>query len=161
MIKIPEKDAIERMPAGGYICRIVKATEGINRYNEPCLLLYLDVAEGDFKNYFGTIYERRLKRGVDRFPCVFNQVVNAFGERYFQRVIGAIERSNAGYFCSCRKGADWDERELEGLLVGVVLREREFRNSHGATRTYLVPAAIKSVEEIRRGEFTVPEKARA
>ena len=107
------------------------------------------------------MFNRRLKRGVDRFPCVFNQVINAFAERYFQRVISAIEGSNDGYFCSCRKGADWDERELEGLLVGVVLREKEFRNSRGAKRTYLIPAAIKTVEEIRRGEFTVPEKARA
>lgn len=162
MITIPENTtAFERLKAGGYVCRIVKATEGVNRYKEPCLLLYLDVEEGDFKNYFGKIYRQRLERGFDRYPCVYNQLVNKFSTRHFHRLIETIEQSNAGYFFTGAVGDAWDERELEGLLVGVVLREKEFSNKRGVRRVNLVPCELKTVEEIRRGQFTVPQRARS
>lgn len=151
MLRIPDVSEEKKMPAGEYVCRIVKAEAGTNRYEEPCLLLYLDVAEGDFENYFGRIYKRRLQRGEDKYPCVHNQSVGRYGKKYFERLITAIEASNVGYFCSCKEGADWDERELEKLLVGVVFREKEFINARGKKRIHLVPSEFKSVNAIRRG----------
>lgn len=134
------------MTAGGYVCRIVKATTGINRYDEPCLLLYLDVDEGENKNYFGKIYEQRLKRGVDRYPCVYNQVVNKFSARYFRQLIKTIEQSNAGYFCTCKGGEDWDERELENFLIGAVFAEKEYRNKRELQKVRLVECWYKKRE---------------
>ena len=77
----------KRMPAGGYVCRIVKAFESVNKYDEPCLTLYLDVDEGEFKNYFGEIYKRRLERGSNRYPCVYSQRTDEFAARKFKRLI--------------------------------------------------------------------------
>ena len=65
------------MPAGGYVCRIVKVA-AVNRYDEQCLLIYLDVSEGEFQNYFGRIYARRLGHGDDNYPCVYNQSMSPF-----------------------------------------------------------------------------------
>ena len=160
VIRIPAETEREerKMPADGYVCRIVKAESGVNRYNDPCLLLYLDVAEGEFKNYFGQIYERRLKYGEDKYPCIYTQRVGKYSAKYFKRLTEAIEDSNEDYICSCVEGEDWDERELENLLIGVVFQEKEFINARGKKRCFLVPHAIKTVDEIKRGEFIVPAR---
>lgn len=157
VLKIPtDSEQEKRMPAGGYVCRIVKATSGVNRYDEPCLLLYLDVAEGEFKNYFGRIYERRLAHGEETYPCVYRQRAGSYSKKYFDQLIETIEASNDDYVYSGRDGEDWDERELEKLLIGVVFQEKEFFNARDKRRVILVPYALKTVDEIRRGEFTTP-----
>ena len=158
VIKIPDESEREekKMPAGGYVCRIVKATSGINRYDEPCLLLYLDVEEGEFKNYFGRIYERRLDRGLDVYPCVYKQSVGSRSAKHFARLINAITASNDGYVYTGKAGEDWDETELENLLVGVIFQEKEFVNARDKTRVIIVPYALTNVDEIRRGDFAIP-----
>ena len=158
MIRIPEEQVNEfkKMPAGGYVCKIVKAASGLNRYEEPCLLLYLDVAEGEYQNYFGDIYAKRLVRGEDRYPCVYSQPV--YAARNLKRLIESVEASNEEYQTTCVEGSEWDERELEQLKVGVVFGEKEFRNSRGKQRVYLIPQEITSVETIRRGEYELPER---
>lgn len=158
MIKIPTESERKKMPAGGYVCRILKVETATNRYDEPCLLLYLDVAEGDFKNYFGDIYARRLEHGEDRFPCVYNQSMSEFTTRKFNHLLNAIKASNAGYVSTCTQGTDWNEQELENLLVGVVFREKEYINSRGRKHVMLVPYVFKSVGEIRRGDFDIPPR---
>lgn len=160
MIKIPaeSEQREKRMPAGGYVCRIVKATSGVNRYDEPCLLLYLDVEEGEFKNYFGRIYERRLEHGDNKYPCVYNQSVGRNSAKYFNQMIKTIEESNDDFVCKFNAGEEWDERELENLLVGVVMQEKEFINSRDKRRIVLVPCELKTVDEIRRGEFEIPAR---
>lgn len=160
MIRIPAETELEekKMPADGYVCRIVKATTGVNRYDEPCLLLYLDVAEGDFANYFGKIYARRLDHGENNYPCVLNQRIGKYSTKRFNRLITAIEDSNDGYVYTGKEGEDWDEGELENLLVGVVFREKTFINARGVRRVILVPHEVKSVDEIRRGAFSIPTR---
>lgn len=155
MIKIPTESERKKMPVGGYVCRIVKSESSLNRYDESCLLLYLDVAEGDYTNYFGDIYKHRLARGENKYPCIYNQGMTAFTTRRFNQLINAIESSNAGYVSTCTQGADWDETELEGLLVGVVFREKEYINSRGRKHVMLVPHVFKSVDDIRRGDFEI------
>ena len=158
MIKIPTDINTDekKMPAGGYVCRIVKVTTGFNRYDEPCLLLYLDVDEGEFKNYFGRIYERRLDYGNDVYPCVYKQNVGKYSAKHFSRLMSAITASNDGYVYTGKAGEDWDERELENLLVGVIFQEKEFVNARDKTRVIIVPYALTNVDEIRRGDFAIP-----
>lgn len=147
----------KKMPAGGYICRIVKAFESVNKYNEPCLTLYLDVDEGEYKNYFGEIYKRRLERGVDRYPCVYNQRTDKFAARHFKRLIRLLEYSNPKFEFGAVEGDDWDEREIERLRIGVVFREKEFRRGD-SVRSNLVPCMLRTLDQIRGGGFIVPEK---
>lgn len=160
MIRIPAETELEekKMPADGYVCRIVKATSGVNRYGDECLLLYLDVAEGDFANYFGRIYERRLDQGENKYPCVLNAKIGKYLSKRFCRLIAAIEASNDGYVYTGKAGDAWDEGELENLLVGVVFQEKEFINARGARRVILVPYEVKSVDDIRRGAFSIPTR---
>lgn len=165
MVKIPanwnevtaSSAELNKMPAGGYVCRIVKAFESVNKYDEPCLTLYLDVDEGDYKNYFGEIYKRRLDRGLDRYPCVYNQRTDEFSARHFKRLIRLLERCNDEFDFDSVGGDDWDEREVENLKLGVVFREKEFRRGD-SVRSNLVPYQLRTLEQIRGGNFVVPGK---
>ena len=155
MLKIPanwnevsETSETKRMPAGGYVCRIVKAFAGVNKYDEPCLALYLDVDEGEFKNYFGEIYKRRLERGRDRYPCVYSQRTDEFAARNFKRLIKLLERCNEDFSCDVDGGDIWDEREIENLKLGVVFREKEFKRGE-SVRTILVPHALVHVKQFQ------------
>lgn len=158
MIKIPVESEHKKMPVGGYVCRIVKVSTSTNRYDEPCLLLYLDVVEGDYTNYFGAIYTRRLEHGENRYPCVYNLSMNAFTTKRFAQMMKAIAASNTGYVSTYEAGMDWDERELENLKVGVVFREKEYINARGRKHVILVPYEIRSVDEIKRGDFVTPAR---
>ena len=163
MLKIPanwnelSEVAPKKMPAGGYVCRIVKAFESVNKYDEPCLTLYLDVDEGEFKNYFGEIYKRRLERGVDRYPCVYIQRIDEYAARHFKRLIHLLECCNEDFSCDVDGGDIWDEREIERLKLGVVFCEKKFKRGR-SVRSNLVPHALRTIEQIRNGDFTVPKK---
>ena len=165
MLKIPanwnevNENAPEpkKLPAGGYVCRIVKAFESTNKYDEPCLTLYLDVDDGEYKNYFGEIYKRRLERGLDKYPCVYNQRTDEYATRHFKRLINLLERCNEDFSCDVDGGDVWDEREIENLKIGVVFREKEFKRGD-SIRSNLVPHSLKSIEQIRGGNFFTPEK---
>ena len=113
--------------------------------------------EGDFKNYFGEIYKRRLERGLDRYPCVYNQRTDEFATRHFKRLIRLLERCNRDFEFGAVEGDDWDEREIERLRIGVVFREKEFRRGD-SVRSNLVPCMLRTLEQIRGGDFVVPEK---
>ena len=61
-----------------------------------------------------------------------------------------IEQSNAGY------AWDWNEKGLIGKFVGLVLGEEEYKNSSGEIKTKLVVSQVKTVEDIKNGNFKIP-----
>ena len=61
-----------------------------------------------------------------------------------------IEQSNAGYEW------DWNEKGLIGKFVGLVLGEEEYRNNAGEIKSKLVVKDIKTIEDIKNGNFKIP-----
>ena len=74
-----------------------------------------------------------------------------------KRPIKLLERCNGDFSFDADGGDIWDEREIENLKVGVVFGEKNFRCGD-SIRTILIPRLLKTVEQIRGKEFTVPEK---
>lgn len=74
-----------------------------------------------------------------------------------KRPIKLLERCNGDFSFDADGGDVWDEREIENLKLGVVFREKEFRRGD-SVRSNLVPWQIKTLEQIRGGDFVVPEK---
>ena len=68
----------------------------------------------------------------------------------FKHFINCVEESNAGYNWA------WDEQSLVHKYVGVVLGEEEYQKKDGSVGTKLIVKDIKTVEQIKKGDFKVP-----
>ena len=69
----------------------------------------------------------------------------------FKGFTNAIENSNKGYKWN------FDEKSLVNKIVGVVIGEEQYLNQKGQVRTRTYVSAVRSVDTIKKGEFTVPE----
>lgn len=137
-----------RPTAGGYICKIIDVTDvPLNEQGKgDYLRIEYDIADGEFKGYY--------KEQFDRWGGNWNA---SFIRSYKEKAIGmlkhftnCIEASNAGYEW------DWNEKGLIGKVVGLVLGEEEYKNSSGEIKTKLFVSQVKTVEEIKKGNFKVP-----
>ena len=134
--------------AGGYICLITNVEDvPMNAQGKgDYLRIEYDIAEGDFKGYY--------KEQFDRWSGNWNA---SFIRSYKEKALGmmkhftnCIEQSNAGYVW------DWNEKGLVGKFVGLVLGEEEYKNSAGEIKTKLVVNQVKTVEDIKNGNFKIP-----
>jgi len=71
----------------------------------------------------------------------------------FKGFIQCVEQSNHNGF-----KWNWDEQALVGKWIGVVLGEEEYRKQDGSIGTRLNVVRTKTPEDIRSGNFKVPEK---
>lgn len=134
--------------AGGYICKIINVVDV--PLNEQCKGDYLrieyDIADGEFKGYY--------KEQFDRWGGNWNaSFIRSYKEKalgMFKHFTNCVEVSNAGFLW------DWNEKGLIGKVVGLVLGEEEYQNSAGEIKTKLVVKQVKTVEEIKNGDFKVP-----
>lgn len=140
----------EKPSAGGYIIGIVgvedvpmNAETGKGDY----LKISYDIAEGKFKYYYTELLH---KFGGDYFTNFIRSYKDS-AAGMFKHFINCIEESNAGYKWN------WDEKSLQGRHLGVVLGEEEYRKKDGSIGVKLYVKDVKTVEQIKNGEFKVPE----
>ena len=136
-----------RPKAGGYICQIIDVEDvPMNAQGKgDYLRIEYDIAEGEFKGYY--------KEQFDKWGGNWNA---SFIRSYKEKALGmlkhftnCIEQSNAGYEW------DWNEKGLVGKFVGLVLGEEEYENSNHEIKTKLVVKDIKTVEDVRNGNFKI------
>lgn len=136
--------------AGGYVIGILNAVDvplDANTGKGDYLKVFYDIAEGDFKYYYT---EQNKKFGGDYFI----NFIKSYKEKalgMFKHFTNCLEESNAGYKW------DWNEKGLKGRLLGVVLGEEEYEKNDGSIGVRLYVKDIKTVEQIRNGDFKVPE----
>ena len=137
-----------RPTEGGYICKIMDVEDvPMNAQGKgDYLRIEYDIADGDFKGYY--------KEQNDRWGGNWNA---SFIRSYKEKALGmlkhftnCIEQSNAGYEW------DWNEKGLIGKVVGLVLGEEEYKNNAGEIKTKLVVSQVKTVEDIKNGNFKIP-----
>jgi len=149
----------EKLEAGGYVCRIlqVKAEENDGTKNYDTLLrIGFDIAEGDKGGFYKRTFDRKKESNPDaKWPGMYYQTVKADDLRFFKGFITAIENSNPGYHW------DWDEQKLKGKLFGGVFGEEEYEIRQGKRAGEIGTSVkcmwVRSAEQIRSGNFTVPE----
>ncbi len=154
--------SFESVPAGGHVCKILKAAcEKATSSGADMLVLLVDIAEGSrLDGVYRRMYDsKRATKPDAKWPCIYRQpTTDREGNcsPYFKGLIEAIEKSNPGYsFVST-----WDERTLAGKSVGMVFREEEYMaQDTGEIKTIVKPAFPRSVQAIRDG-VEVPELKR-
>lgn len=137
-----------RPTAGGYICKIMDVEDvPMNEQGKgDYLRIEYDIAGGDFKGYYKEQFDRWGGNWIASFIRSYKE--KAVG--MFKHFTNCVEKSNAGYEW------DWNEKGLIGKFIGLVLGEEEYKNSNNEIKTKLVVSQIKTVEEIKNGDFKVP-----
>ena len=137
-----------RPTAGGYVCKIMDVEDvPMNAQGKgDYLRIEYDIADGEFKGYYKEQFDRWGGNWNASFIRSYKE--NALG--MLKHFTNCIEQSNAGYEW------DWNEKGLIGKVVGLVLGEEEYKNSNNEIKTKLVVSQIKTIEEIKNGDFKTP-----
>ena len=118
-------EAKKKLPAGGYICRIIDAKEETYGWGSV-LVISFDIAEGEYKNFYREQYEKqngtRKWKGTYRLNCPKDNgdPKDEKIKKTFKTFIHHIEQSNQGYKW------DWNESTLKGKLFGGIFGEKEY-----------------------------------
>ena len=146
----------EKLPAGGYVARIMDAREQEYSWGSV-LLISFDIAEGEHKDFFANDYrgqqqEDKKWRGTYRLrvPKDDGSEQDAWSKRSFGNAMWAVEASNSGYHW------DWNEGGLKGKLVGVLFRNKEWE-MNGNTGWTTECCSLIDVDSIRQNHFTTPK----
>jgi hypothetical protein len=135
--------SFERLLAGGYICRITRVED---MPEKEYLKVEFDIAEGKHRQWFAEIYSRA---GFWGGHFVRSYKGSAIG--FFKGFITAVENSNAGYTWT------WAEQSLVGKSIGLVLAYEEYiSQKDGSVKERLYVAQSRSIDAIKKGDFTIP-----
>ena len=148
--KIEASDgSFQRLPVGGYIVG-VKDVEDVPA--KEYLRIKFDICKGENKNWFQRQYDNNTKEDK-KWPSG-GTMIRSYKERalpMFKGFTTAVEKSNKNFEWN------WDETKLKNKIFGVVIGEEEYQNQKGQVRVRNYVAAVRSVETIEKGDFTVPE----
>lgn len=149
------------LPAGGYICRILKAEETTSGKGKPMLKVAFDICDGEFNGYFMDTFRNRKSFAED--PAEVKWPFNGTKWILFQDNEGNTNKDFKA-FCTALEdsGAQvWanDVLNVAGMKdaeVGIVFRREEHEyNNQTSWRT--MPWRFRSVKAIEEGDFYVPE----
>lgn len=130
--------------AGACVLGIVNTVAGETKTGKEKITLYLDIAEGEFRNYYGDLSKKLQK------SCYIKYDQLTEGEKsiaYFKGMIKAIEESNSGY------KFNFDENTLKRKLVGAMLQEKRYYNGSGESKSILKVGFLCSVTKAKSGEL--------
>lgn len=149
---IPNAGNFQKLPAGGYICRIAGVELIKSKTGKDMLKIIVDIERGKFKDYFFKRFLQDKERFENpRWGCVYYQVVEGdISLAIFKGIIENIEKSNPGYKW------DWNEKSLVNKIFGGIFREEEFINRQGGVSSVMRLAYIRSTEKIE--EVDPPHK---
>ena len=148
-----------QLPAGGYVCQILKAAPYTTKTGAEMFEISFDIADGEHKDHFKKKYNEAkgtnpkvVWGGVYR---VFLTSKDGLASPFFKGLVTAIQDSNPRV--PLIEGDTIHEEAMKGCLVGLLFRDEEFRGTDGAVRTTARPAMAVSVGRIMAGAYTIPK----
>lgn len=143
----------DRLPAGGYVCRVIKVEDFPEK---EYLKIYYDILEGDYAKYWEGVYERN---GKEWWPGSFIRSYKESAMGFFKGFIEAIDDSNN---CNLNVAVEdgLDERALVKKKIGLVIAYEEYRGKDGSVKERSYVARNTTVQNIEDGKYTVPELKR-
>lgn len=133
-------------PAGGTVLGVIRVSEELSKAGDDMITLFLDIAQGPFKNHF-----RNLGKHLNK-DCYLRYYQKTQGEKsvpFLKGMITSFEESNPGF------DWQWDAQSLVHHLVGANLREEEYVNANGQHRLGLKIAHLCSVKSVEEGKLPV------
>lgn len=144
-----------QLPAGGYRCIIKNAKCEILQNGKEQLLLALDIAEGEYKDFFSKKFSQlKMTNANAKYPNggifrIFIEDYNTPGKSspILAGVKTSIEASNPGFKW------DSDETKLKDKKIGVVFAGEEFETQDGSVRVAVKPRYPRSWEKVLDAEI--------
>lgn len=138
----------KRLPAGGYIAKITAVED---KADKEYLNITFDIAEGEFAAFYSDEWGKE------------HPYAHSFVRSYKEKALGmfkgflrSVDESNGTKFES-RAEKGFQEGELVGKAVGLLIGYEEYRTNRGDVGQRTRVTATRSVETIRSGNFKVPE----
>ena len=148
-----------KLPPGGYVCTVVNAEITYSKNGNPMLVLYLDIIEGEFKSYFADATKRLKSLKPDKRwdgDGIYRQnFYNNDGKvsPFFKYLLTILMKDNP----NAKVNAENFEPDcFFNATIGFVFAE-EVWNFEGRSGVRVRPKTPESVEDIRSGNFKVPE----
>ena len=141
---------IGRLAPGGYVVRI---TEVIDHDDKEYLEIRYDITDGPEAGRFSDPFYAD-KPYAHRFSRFYSD--RSMGD--FKAFIQMIDTCNGTKFdAELDAGKGFREQKLVGKLIGIILREEEYRTNRGDIKTKLEVYKVLEVEKVVKGEYTVPD----
>lgn len=140
-----------RLPAGAYVCKILKVELVAEEGKSKNIHLMFDIAEGDYKDFFTNQYKANTRedkkyKGHTRvyIPKNDGSDKDEWTKTSFAKWINALEDSNTGY------SWDWDESKWKDKMIGIVFGDTGSRID-GKDIVYTEARYPVSVDRVRTG----------
>lgn len=140
--------------AGGYIFRILDVEETTSKAGNDMIVLNMDIAEGEFKNYYAELHKRL---DLKNWPLKYYQLVNEDNADYYKGMIQSVAKSNPSFRDEAFTGPEHDIGALEKMLVGGVMRMEQYQKKDGTIGDGLKILYLCSVQRIEDGDFQIPK----
>lgn len=145
--KIQATGDFERLPAGGYVIKITGVQDADDK---QYLRIVYDITEGP---------EAGRYKNEDAEHDYRHSFIRSYKEKalgMFKAFIKAVDAANGTDFDS-RIEKGFPEQELVGRLLGVLFGYEEYNANDGSVKERLYLARFLTLEQVRKGDFKVPE----
>ena len=148
------------LPAGGYVCKVFNAELTKSKAGNLMLVLFIDVAEGDFQGHFKAAADRVKNFDTSKQwdnSGIYRQLLFSNDNKvapFFKGLLTCFEKSNPNLKLNL---ANFETSVLRGCLCGFVFASEEYTKKNGEVGTRTFAKFPRSVDDIREGKFTVPE----
>ena len=149
------------LPAGGYICRIIKARLTQSSNGLPMVEALFDICDGEYANYFGDKHKQNMMKNPQaEYPRGGRIKIVAVDENghtkgTFKRFNTSVEHSND--IAELPRDTTAYLNALSGKLVGVIFGREEFQGTDGKMHWATKPRWYRSVDDIEKGTYEVPD----
>lgn len=151
----------KKLPAGGYICEI---TDVENVANKSYLNIVYDIAEGEFSALYADAWSKEhpyTHSFVRSYKSTGDEKKDKTIMGMMKAFLEAVDESNGTTFAEQAKTkAGFDENALKGKKIGLVIRYEEYETERGEIKERTRVHSMMPVEEIRAGNYTVPDVKR-
>lgn len=153
---IEESAVGEKLPAGGYVVRIVDVNDVPEK---EYLWIVYDILESNVDGKLSTDHAGHYGDDFGKqnpWAHRFTRSYKDSAEGMFKAFLSRLEESNRGKFDAKAWQGKSDEREFVGLELGVVLQTRYYTNEKGEDKEALEVRGVYASQDIRSGDFKVP-----
>lgn len=146
------------LSAGGYVCQIINAEFGTSKSGNDMLILHVDIAEGDFADYFVNTVKRFNQENWPN-AATYRQLVLGNDKKFssfFKGFIKIVEQCNPGFVAY--KNGGIDDKAFVGKMCGFVFVDEEYIKQDKSVGVRTIVRTPKTLDDIREGNFKVPPR---